>query len=307
MPDANPSGSGPATASGELTARLDRVRLCYETFGSPDAPPLLLVMGLGSQMILWDDVFCERLAGEGFWVIRFDNRDVGRSTILHEARVPKQWQLATRDKRGAAYSLDEMAADAVGLLDHLQIDAAHVVGASMGGMIAQLMAINHPDRVLSLVSIMSTTGNRRVGRPQPRVAMRLLRRPQHGREGYIEDHLNTYRTIGSRGFDFEEEHKRARASRCFDRGIHTAGSARQMAAIVTASDRTQALGQLRLPATVIHGEADPLVNVSGGRATADAIPGARLMLIPGMGHDLPRELWPQIIEAIVENAARASG
>jgi pimeloyl-ACP methyl ester carboxylesterase len=244
------------------------LELCYETFGASDAPPLLLV-------------------------------------IMRGQRIPKRWQLLTRDARSAAYSLDDMAADAVGLLDHLGIGATHVVGASMGGMIAQLMAINHPERVLSLVSIMSTTGNRRVGRPQPRVAMRMLRSPRGDREGYIEDHMETYRVVGSKGFDFDEEHRRQRAGRCFDRGIHPAGSARQMAAITTAPDRTALLGQVRIPTTVIHGDADPLVNVSGGRATADAIPGAKLVILAGMGHDLPRELWPQIIDAIVRNAAPA--
>ncbi len=294
------------TASGERTARVGELKLCYETFGAPAAPPLLLVMGLSSQMILWDEDFCELLASQGFWVIRFDNRDVGRSTILREAPVPKRWQLLTRDPRGAAYSLDDMCADAIGLLDHLEIGAAHVVGISMGGMIAQLMAITNPDRVLSLVSIMSTTGNRRVGHPSPRMARHLLRRVPRDRAGYIADHLETYRAIGSKGFDFQEEHKRERAGRCFDRGIHPAGSARQMAAIMTAPDRTPRLGQIGVPTTVIHGDADPLVHVSGGRATAEAIPGARLLTLAGMGHDLPRELWPQIIDAIVQNASLAA-
>jgi pimeloyl-ACP methyl ester carboxylesterase len=292
------------TASGERTAQVGELKLCYETFGTSGDPPLLLVMGLASQMILWDEEFCELLAARGFWVIRFDNRDVGRSTILREARTPKRWQLLTRDPRGAAYSLDEMAADAAGLLDHLEIGAAHIVGISMGGMIAQLIAVRYPERVLSLVSIMSTTGGRRVGRPHPRVALRMLRPAAREREGYIEDHLETYRTIGSRGFDFEEEHKRARAGRCFDRGVHPAGSVRQMAAVVSAPDRTTMLGQVRVPTTVIHGDSDPLVNVSGGRATAAAIPGAELVILPGMGHDLPRALWPQVIDAIARNAAR---
>jgi pimeloyl-ACP methyl ester carboxylesterase len=283
------------------------LKLCYETFGAREARPLLLVMGLASQMVLWDDAFCELLAAQGFRVVRFDNRDVGRSTILREAPIPTRWQLLMRDPRAAAYSLDEMAADAVRLLDHLGIGAAHVVGASMGGMIAQLIAIDHPDRVLSLVSIMSTTGNRRVGRPHPRMALRMLRAARRDREGYIEDHLETYRQIGSAAFDFEEEHKRARAGRCFDRGIHPAGSARQLGAIVAAPDRTRSLGRVRAPTTVIHGDADPLVGVSGGRATARAIPGAKLLILPGMGHDLPRELWPQIIDAIVHNAAGVAG
>ena len=291
------------TASGERTAPAGELELCYETFGASDASPLLLVMGLASQMILWDDEFCELLAAEGFWVIRFDNRDIGGSTIMRGARIPTRWQLLTRAARGAAYSLDEMAADAIGLLDHLGIGAAHVVGISMGGMIAQLIAVSHQDRVLSLVSIMSTTGNRRVGRPDPRMAMRMLRKAKCDREGYIEDHIETYRAIGSPGFDFEEEHKRERAARCFDRGIHPAGVARQLAAIMTAPDRTSLLGQVRVPTTVIHGDVDPLVNVSGGRATAAAIPDARLVILPGMGHDLPRELWPQLVDAIVQNAA----
>jgi pimeloyl-ACP methyl ester carboxylesterase len=295
------------TASGERTARVGELELCYQTFGAPAAPPLLLVMGLGSQMILWDDEFCEQLAAQGFWVVRFDNRDVGRSTVLRGARIPKRWQLLTRDARGAAYSLDEMAGDAVGLLDHLGIGAAHVVGVSMGAMIAQLIAVSLPDRVLSLVSIMSTTGNRRVGRPDLRVALRMLGKVRRDREGYIEDHIETYRKIGSKRFDFEEEHKRERAGRCFDRGIHPAGTARQMAAVVAAPDRTGLLGRVRVPTTVIHGDADPLVNVSGGHATAEAIPGAKLVVLAGMGHDLPRELWPQIIGAIVQNATPAAG
>jgi pimeloyl-ACP methyl ester carboxylesterase len=262
-------------------------------------------MGLGSQMLLWDEEFCELLAAQGFWAIRFDNRDVGRSTILRDAPVPKRWQLATRDSRGAAYSLDDMAADAAGLLDHLEIDAAHVVGVSMGGMIAHLLAINHPERVRSLVSIMSSTGGRRVGRPRPRMALRMLRPAARDRSGYIEDHVETYRQIGSPAFELDEEHKRRRAARCFDRGIHPAGSARQLAAIVAAPDRTRPLGGVRVPAAVIHGDADPLVDVSGGRATAEAIPGAELLILPGMGHDLPRQLWPRIIDAIVRTAATA--
>jgi pimeloyl-ACP methyl ester carboxylesterase len=292
-----------STASGELTATVGDLELCYETFGSPDAPPILLVMGLNSQMLLWDEGFCEQLAARGFWVIRFDNRDIGRSTQMRDAVVPTRWQLLTRNANGAAYTLDEMARDAIGLLDHLQLSAAHIVGVSMGGMIAQLMVINHPERVLSLVSIMSTTGNRRVGRPQPSVARRLLRRGKNERQAYIDDHVETYRIIGSSAFDPDEERKRDRAARMFERGIYPAGAARQLAAIITATDRTRALGAVKVPTTVIHGDADPLVNSSGGRATAAAIPGARLLILPGMGHDMPRELWPQIIDAIADNTA----
>ena len=173
-------------------------------------------------------------------------------------------------------------------------------------MIAQLTAIRYPDRVLSLVSIMSTTGNRRVGQPQPRVALRMLRQAPRDRDGYIETHLETYRIIGSKTVAFDGEGKRARAVRCFDRGIHPAGSARQLAAIVTAPDRTEPLAGLRVPTTVIHGDADPMVNVSGGRATAEAVPGAKFVIIPGMGHDLPREFWPQVIGAITETPRLSS-
>jgi pimeloyl-ACP methyl ester carboxylesterase len=212
--------------------------------------------------------------------------------------------MLTRDRRGAAYSLEDMAGDTVGLLDALNIAAAHVVGVSMGGMIAQLIAIEHPDRVLSLVSIMSTTGNRRVGRPRPRIALYMMRKGRRDRDSYIADHLETYRAIGSKTYDFEEDHKRRRAEVMFDRGIYPAGAARQMAAVITASDRTERLGGVSVPTTVIHGDADPLVDISGGRATAEAIPGAQLLVLPGMGHDLPRELWPQIIDAVVDTSAR---
>jgi pimeloyl-ACP methyl ester carboxylesterase len=278
------------------------VALCYQTFGDRSAPPLLLVMGLGSQMLLWENDFCELLAARGFWVIRYDNRDVGRSTILRDGPVPKRWQLALRDPKGAPYTLEDMADDAVGLLDHLKLPSAHVVGASMGGMIAQVLTIRHPERVTSLVSIMSTTGNRHVGRPRLRIALRMLRPAATDREGYIEDHVSTYRQIGSRAFGFDEAARRELAGRMFDRGIHPAGSARQIAAIRTARDRTADLAHVRVPSTVIHGDADPLVDVSGGRATAAAIPGARLLVLPQMGHDLPRRLWPQIIDAIAENS-----
>jgi pimeloyl-ACP methyl ester carboxylesterase len=291
----------PSTASGELTATVGELELCYETFGTATAPPMLLIMGLGSQMLLWDDRFCEQLASRGFRVIRFDNRDIGRSTQLRGAKIPTRWQLLRRSARGAAYMLEDLAADCVGLLDALEIAAAHIVGASMGGMIAQLVAIEHPDRVLSLVSIMSTTGDPRVGKPQPRMMMMLMRKGKREREAYIEDHIETYRAIGSQQYDFEEEYKRERAGRLYERGVYPAGSARQLGAIVSAPDRTEALAGVRAPTTVIHGDADPLVDVSGGRATADAIPGARLVILPGMGHDLPRALWPEIIDAIVAN------
>ncbi len=293
------------TAARERMVRVGEIELCYETFGADDAPAMLMVMGLGSQMLVWAEAFCATLAGHGFRVIRFDNRDNGRSTIFRDAPPPTLRQLMLRDRRGAAYTLDEMAADAVGLLDQLGIERAHVVGASMGGMISQLIAINHPDRVHSLVSIMSTTGNRRVGLPKPKMIPLLLRRPRKDREGYIEDLVATFRAIGSKRYPAPEPELRALAGRCFERGVSASGTARQLAAIQTAPDRTPKLRRLRLPATVIHGSSDPLIRPSGGRATAAAIPGAKLLILDGMGHDLPRPLWPQITDAILETAAAA--
>jgi pimeloyl-ACP methyl ester carboxylesterase len=267
---------------------------------------MLLVMGLGSQMVMWEDEFCHALAGHPFWVVRFDNRDIGRSTILRDRPVPTRRQLLLRDHRAASYSLEEMADDAAGLLAELGIDGAHVVGASMGGMIAQLIAIRHPDRVLSLASIMSTTGNWRVGFPHPRLIPQLLRRPSRDRESYLAEFAHTFQEIGSKRYPPDPQHLRELGGRCYDRGYHPAGSARQLGAIVAARDRTPALRGLSVRTVVIHGGADHLVVPSGGRATAAAIPGARLLLLPDMGHDMPRELWPQIIEAIVENAASAA-
>jgi pimeloyl-ACP methyl ester carboxylesterase len=290
------------TSSGEQSARVGELDLCYETFGDASAPPMLLVMGLGGQMVLWDDRFCETLAERGFFVIRFDNRDVGRSTILRELGVPTRTQLFLRDRRGAKYSLEDMAGDAAGLMRQLDIGAAHVVGVSMGGMIAQLLAIQHPRRVRSLVSIMSSTGNRRVGQAHPRLWPRMVRRPRRDREGYISDFIETYQTIGSTRYPPSPERMRRRAERCFDRGLHPSGAARQLAAVITAYDRTPFLRELDVPTTVIHGSGDPLVRPSGGRATAEAIPGARLLMLDGMGHDMPPELWLQIIGAICDNA-----
>ena len=290
--------------SGERYARVGELELCFETFGDRARPAVLLIMGLGSQMLLWEDGFCERLADRGFCVIRFDNRDVGRSTILRQAGVPTRTQLILRDQRGAAYTLEEMADDAAGLLDWLEIEAAHVVGASMGGMIAQLLAIRHPQRVLSLVSIMSTTGNRRVGLTHPSLWRRLLQRRSVDREAYVRDFMENFIVIGSRRYPPAPERTRALAERCFERGIHPAGTARQLAAVGTASDRTSLLSEIKLPTTVIHGDSDRLVMPSGGRATANAIAGARLVVIPGMAHDLPPELWDQLIEEIETTAGR---
>ena len=288
----------------EQMAPANGIELCYQEMGDPDGEPLLLVMGLATQMIAWSEEFCEMLAERGFRVVRFDNRDIGRSTKIRDAGVPSMIDMTIGRRGKAPYLLRDMAADTVGLMDHLGIDAAHVVGASMGGMIAQCTAIGHPERVRSLCSIMSTTGSRRVGHPSYKTFGLLLGKPPRQREAAIERVIKTFKTIGSPGYPFDEERIRKIAGRSFDRGHSQAGIARQLHAITVSGDRTHQLRQLRLPAVVIHGKSDVLVNPSGGRATARAIPNARLKMIDGMGHDMPRALWPTFVEEIACNAAR---
>jgi pimeloyl-ACP methyl ester carboxylesterase len=289
----------------EQFAQVGDIELCFETFGSPQDPALLLVMGLGTQMIAWPEEFCRRLVARGFFVIRYDNRDSGRSTHLRDQRPPTLIQLLRRDRRAARYSLADMAADGIGLLDRLGIERAHVVGISMGGMIAQTMAARHPDRVLSLASLMSNTGHWWKGTPHLRTYPIFLRRPATDRERAIEETLSVLRQIGSRGFPFDEDATRRLAELGYERGHDPAGGARQLAAILAAGDRTAELSRIRAPTVVIHGDRDPMVRPSGGRATAAAIAGARLVTIPGLGHDLPRGAWDRIVDAIVDNAQRA--
>jgi pimeloyl-ACP methyl ester carboxylesterase len=289
----------------EETAEANGIEIVYETIGDPANPPLLLVMGLGMQLIHWDRELCELLAERGFHVIRFDNRDSGRSTAI-DAPVPdlRRMMLGLRVK--APYLLEDMAEDAFGLLDALGIEAAHVVGASMGGMVAQTMAIKRPERVLSLTSIMSTTGERRAGRPKLRVWGVLLRRAPLEKQAYVERFVRIFRMIGSTGFPIDDDRIRELAAATYERGHDAAGTGRQLAAIMASGDRTEKLRAVSVPTTVIHGTADPLVPIRGGRATAQAIPDARLITIPGMGHDLPREAWSQVVDAIAETARRAA-
>jgi pimeloyl-ACP methyl ester carboxylesterase len=290
--------------SAETMAPANGIELCYQEMGDPEGEPLVLIMGLATQMIAWDEGFCGMLAERGFRVVRFDNRDIGRSTKVRSAGVPNVLDLLV-GRGQPEYRLRDMADDTVGLMDHLGIDAAHVVGASMGGMIAQCTAIGHPERVRSLCSIMSTTGSRRVGHPSYKTFGLLLGKPPREREAAIQRVIKTFKTIGSPGYPFEEERIRAIAGRSFERGHSQAGIARQLHAITASGDRTHQLRKLDLPAVVIHGRNDVLVNPSGGRATARAIPNARLKMIDGMGHDMPRALWPTFVEEISCNAARA--
>jgi len=289
----------------ERVAPANGIELSYQEMGDPDGEPLLLVMGLATQMIAWDETFCGMLAERGFRVVRFDNRDIGRSTKLKAAGVPRRADLMLGRRGSAAYLLSDMAADTVGLMDHLGVESAHLVGASMGGMIAQTTAIEHSQRVRSLVSVMSNTGSRWTGMPSRRAMAVLMARPPRGRDAAIERAVKTFKTIGSPGYPFEEERIRQIAGRSYDRGHSSAGVLRQLHAITASGDRTQALRSVTAPTTVIHGSRDPLVRPAGGRATARAIPGARLKMIDGMGHDLPRQLWPTFAEEIAANAARA--
>jgi pimeloyl-ACP methyl ester carboxylesterase len=279
--------------------------LCFQTFGNPADEPLLLVMGLGGPMIWWDAAMCEQLAHQGFFVVRFDNRDAGLSSKMPEAVARTE---LIRGFLGAPvatpYTLVDMADDGFRLLDHLGITSAHVVGMSMGGMIAQTMAIRAPERVRSLSSVMSTTGQRTVGWQHPSIAPTLLRPRAPGRDAYIEAASWLWSKIGSPAFPIEEELIRERAGLTFDRGFEPSGVLRQMLAIVTQPDRTAALRQLEIPSLVIHGKADRMVHVSGGKATAQALPNAELMLIDGMGHDLPPVLFDTFVAAIRRTADR---
>ena len=281
---------------------MGELELCWQQFGLDGDPPLLMIMGLGAQMILWPDEVCELIAAEGFRVIRFDNRDAGRSTVLADAPTGTVPRALAGEIPPGSYSLSDMAGDAAGLLDALGIDAAHVVGASLGGMIAQTLVIEHPERVLSLASIMSTTGDRSVGETSQAGLEALTAVPPPDRDGYVATLLEARRKIGSPGFPFDEERSRGIARRSFDRGFHPKGTVRQTIAIILSGDRTERLAEIKVPTVVIHGEDDPLIGVSGGRATAAAIPGSKLIVIPGMGHDWPAGVWERIADAIVENA-----
>lgn len=287
------------------TARANGLDLYYETFGDPTDPVLLLIMGLGQQLTQWPDEFCKALATRQFQVIRFDNRDAGLSSWLDELGEPDVPALFGGDVSSVRYHLADMAADARGLLDALGVPRAHLVGLSMGGMIAQQLTIDRPDLVASLASIMSTTGDPAVGQNTLDDIGALLPVPGADRAAAIAADVALHRTIGSPGFETSDEELLSRATANFERAYHPAGVLRQLAAILAAPDRTAALRAVHLPTVVIHGDADRMVDVSGGRATAEAIPDAELLVIPGMGHDLPAGVWDRIVDAIATNAAKA--
>jgi pimeloyl-ACP methyl ester carboxylesterase len=291
-------------------ARANGIELCYEIFGDANAEPMLLIMGLGAQMIHWDDDFCRQLAARGFRVIRFDNRDIGKSSRLSGGkRLGPVELLKLRFLKipvAAPYTLFDMAEDVTGLMDTLGIKSAHLVGASMGGMIAQEIAISFPQRVRSLTSIMSTTGNPKVPAPTREATAVLMAPPPTTKEEYFVRFAQTWKVLRVGSFPQDEALDRSRAERTFERGLNPAGVGRQLRAILASGSRKQRLASVKAPTLVIHGTVDPLVRPEGGKDTAVSIPGARLLMIEGMGHALPIPMWPQIIDAIDKHAHAAS-
>ena len=287
------------------------ISITYDSFGSDQAPPLLLIMGLGAQMTRWRPEFCERLAARGFHVIRFDNRDAGLSAHFVEAGIPDMAAVAASLQKGETpdvpYTLSDMAADAVGLLDALGIARAHIVGASMGGMIAQLVAADYPQRTLSLTSIMSTTGNPSLPRATPEAMAVLMNRPPHPsyEEAYLAHSLAAARVIGSPAYPVNEAVQRAQSLADLKRCYEPTGFARQIAAVTATGDRRAKLKTITAPTLVVHGADDPLVPVQGGQDTAENIQGAELVIIPGMGHDLPPALYDTLFDAIVSIVERS--
>jgi len=290
--------------------RANGIDLCYEIFGDAEAEPMMLIMGLGGQMILWEDDFCRQLAGRGFRVIRFDNRDIGKSSHLSGGKRLTAIELLKlrflKIPVEAPYRLRDMAEDTVGLMDLLGIKSAHLVGMSMGGMIAQEIAISYPQRVRSLISIMSTTGNPRMPQPTRQAAATLLAPPPTTKEEYFARHAQTWKVLRAGSFPEDEALDRARAERNFARGLNPAGVGRQFRAVLASGSRKERLHAVKAPTLVIHGTVDPLVPPAHGQDTAASIPGAKLLMIEGMGHALPIRMWPQIIDAIDKHAHAAS-
>ncbi|GAB6269482.1 MAG: alpha/beta hydrolase [Smithella sp.] len=286
------------------------IQVEYDTFGDSSLPALLLIAGNGAQLLFWEVEFCELLVKKGYYVIRFDNRDAGLSTKFEEAGIPDFPAAIKALMAGkpvqSAYSLDDMSDDAVGLLDALGIEKAHICGASMGGMIAQIIAYRHPKHVLSLTSIMSTTGNPDLPQAKPETIAALLAPAPAERKAFVEHMMNIWRKIWSPGFPFEEKRARTFMEKSYDRSYYPQGMARQNIALLANGDRRLSLSTITVPTLVIHGADDPLIPCEAGKDTAYVIPGAKLLIIDGMGHDMPKGVWAQMVDAISENAVQSS-
>jgi pimeloyl-ACP methyl ester carboxylesterase len=291
-------------------ARANGIDICYDIFGHSDAEPMVMIMGLGAQMIHWDDDFCRKLASNGFRVIRFDNRDIGLSTRMSGGKPFTLYELAKLRFLGtpvaAPYKLSDMATDVIGLLDVLRIKSAHVVGASMGGMIAQEIAITFPERVRSLTSIMSTTGNPRLPQPSRGVAALLLQPQPTTYDEFVARFKQTWLFLRVGRFPEDEARDADRAERTYARGLNPAGVSRQLRAILASGSRKERLAAVTAPTLVIHGKVDPLVHPAAGRDTAASIPGAKLLMVDGMGHALPISMWTRVIDAIAMHASGAT-
>ena len=286
-------------------ATANGIQIEYDTFGDASSPALLLVMGAGGQMILWEAGFCEGLAKKGLFVIRFDNRDCGLSTKFEEAGIPDMMAAMEGKPIRTAYSLEDMADDAVGLLDALGIGKAHICGASMGGMIAQVIAYRYPERVLTLTSIMSSTGNPELPQMKPEVLAAVFKPIPEERQAFIEHNVNLWRMLWSPGFPFDEERLRSVIAATYDRSYYPQGMVRQSAAVLVHGYRRSEIASIAAPTLVIHGDGDPLMSVEGGKETAQLIEGAKLRIIAGMGHDMPKETWPILVDAISDHIAQA--
>jgi pimeloyl-ACP methyl ester carboxylesterase len=282
------------------------IQIEYDTFGDSSSPALLLIIGAGGQMIYWEYEFCESLAKKGLFVIRFDNRDSGLSTKFDEAGIPDMMAAMEGKPVAAAYSLDDMAADAVGLLNALGIQKAHICGSSMGGEIAQIISYRYPEHVLSLTSIMSSTGNPELPQMKPEVLAAVFKPVPEEREAYIEHNVNLWRTLWSPGFPFDEKRLRRVLAEGYDRSYYPPGMIRQSLAVLKNGYRKSSIASIKAPTLIIHGDEDPLMSVEGGKELAQLIPGAKLLIINGMGHDMPKEAWTETIDAISENAVQAN-
>ena len=287
------------------------IQIEYETFGKPSSPPLLLIMGLGMQMLGWDEDLCKQFASQDLYVIRFDNRDMGLSSKIEEAGVPNMGEVFAALMKGEQatipYTLDDMADDAIGLLDALNIEKAHLFGVSLGGRIAQIMAIRYPSRAWSLTSMASVTGNPEIPKGKPELFLEVINPPPTERKAYIENRVDLIRKLAGSKYPMDEQRTRKQFERLYDRGYYPPGIVRHAVAGAVNTDRTQALKSITVPTLVIHGSEDPLFPVEHGKAIADAVPRAEMLIIDGMGHAFPSSVWPLLVNAVTKHIRNTMG